>query len=66
MKISKLVDEILMNAAPEDIAGPKYTPYILNNLHSISKGKTLAANIALIKSNSEVGSKLAAELSKLN
>jgi len=66
MKISKLVDEILMNAAPEDIAGPKYTPYILNNLHSISKGKTLAANIALIKSNAEVGSKLAAELSKLN
>ncbi len=64
-KISALVDEIISAANPEDIEGPKYTPYILEKLHEISAGKTLKANVALIKSNAELGSKLASSLAKL-
>ncbi len=64
-KISLLVDEIISQAQPEDIEGPKYTPYILEKLHEISAGKTLKANIALIKHNAEIGSKLACSLAKL-
>ena len=60
--ISKLVDKILKAASPSDIAGPKYTPYILGRLHEMSEGKTLKANIALIRDNARVGSMLAREL----
>ncbi len=65
-KISMLVDEIISAADPGDIEGPKYTPYILGKLHEISAGKTLKANVALIKNNAELGSKLAFSLAKLN
>lgn len=64
-KISMLVDDIISRADEKDIEGPKYTPYILENLHKISAGKTLKANVALIKSNADLGAKLAMELSKL-
>jgi len=64
-KISHLVDEIIEKADPADIEGPKYTPYILEKLHEISAGKTLKANVALIKSNADLGSKIAAELCRL-
>lgn len=64
-RISLLVDEIIGAADEKDIEGPKYTPYILEKLHEISAGKTLKANVALIKCNAELGSKLAFELSRL-
>ncbi len=64
-KISHLVDEIIEKADPADIEGPKYTPYILEKLHEISAGKTLKANVALIKSNADLGSKIAVELCRL-
>lgn len=60
--ISKLVEKIRKAAKPADIEGPRYTPYILSHLHELSEGKTLAANVALIKSNAELGSRLACEL----
>ncbi len=63
--ISKMVDKIVKDAHPKAIEGPKYTPYILAKLHELSEGRTLAANVALIKSNAEIGAKLAVELSKL-
>ncbi|MBX3389575.1 MAG: pseudouridine-5'-phosphate glycosidase [Phycisphaeraceae bacterium] len=42
--------------------GRQATPALLARLHALSGGKTLEANLALIRSNVEVGSRLAAAL----
>jgi pseudouridine-5'-phosphate glycosidase len=39
--------------------GRDVTPALLANLHAISQGKTLAANLTLIKDNVKLGAQLA-------
>jgi hypothetical protein len=41
------------------------TPFLLESIRSRTGGKSLAANIALVKNNAAVGAQLAAELSAL-
>jgi pseudouridine-5'-phosphate glycosidase len=45
--------------------GRSLTPAILGNLHRVSGGKTLAANVALVKHNAAIAADLAAELARL-
>jgi len=46
------------------ITGKEVTPFILSTIKEATKGKSLTANIALIKNNARVGGEIAVELAK--
>lgn len=52
-------DQALREASQAGKAGRDVTPFVLGRLHAISGGKTLAANLALVKSNTAVAAALA-------
>jgi pseudouridylate synthase len=49
-------------AAEVGVSGREVTPYVLGQLHEVSGGATLRANIALVKSNAHLAGELAAEM----
>ncbi len=49
-------------ARDKGAAGREVTPAVLGALHEISGGKTLAANLALVKSNTDLAAQLAVEM----
>jgi pseudouridine-5'-phosphate glycosidase len=51
-------------AAARNIRGPKLTPFLLAQLADLTKGKTLAANVALVEANARLAAQIAAELQK--
>lgn len=51
-------------ARDKGAAGREVTPAVLGALHEISGGKTLTANLALVKSNTDVAARLAVEIAK--
>ena len=60
LMVEQWIDVALLQAQKEGIRGPKTTPFVLEYLFRISEGKTLVANIALLKENAA----LAARISK--
>jgi hypothetical protein len=48
-----------------NIKGKKVTPYLLEKINQITKGKSVSSNIALIKNNAKTSAKIALELKKL-
>ncbi len=54
-----------VEAAGNFAKGRDATPRILGHLHRLSNGKTLAANIALVKSNARLAARLASRLSRI-
>lgn len=67
------LDEILINNAIEEalkecdlngIIGKNITPFLLSKIKSITDGKSLRANISLIKNNAKTGALIAKELIK--
>ena len=59
------LEQAQLQAAAKQIGGRDVTPFVLGRLHELSGGETLEANIALIKNNTLVGSRLAAALAKI-
>jgi pseudouridine-5'-phosphate glycosidase/pseudouridine kinase len=64
-----LIDHAIKEALSEikrlNIKGKKVTPFLLEKINKITKGKSLASNVALIKNNARVSAKIAIELKKL-
>ena len=52
-------------AAEAHVTGPRTTPFVLQKLHEITSGRTIAANKILVEANVVQGTKLAKELSEL-
>ncbi|MDR2938888.1 MAG: pseudouridine-5'-phosphate glycosidase [Clostridiales bacterium] len=63
--ITEKVEAALKEAEREGIYGKDTTPFLLGKLKSITEGKSVIANKALVYNNSEVAAKIACELSKL-
>jgi pseudouridine-5'-phosphate glycosidase len=59
-EMSGYIEEAVSETARRGITGKAVTPYILARLNEITNGRTLRANIALVKSNARVGAALAA------
>ena len=57
--MDNLVSEALEEAGQQGIGGKNLTPYMLKKVQEMTDGKSLAANIALVKSNAELAAKLA-------
>ena len=63
--IENAIKEALQNAKKLNIKGKAITPYLLESINKLTRGKSLASNIELIKNNARVGAKIAKELSEL-
>lgn len=62
--ITGVIEKALEEAKENNIAGKKVTPFLLGKVKELTEGTSLTANIALVKNNAEVGSKIAVSLKK--
>lgn len=63
-QIEEAIQAAVMAARAEGITERDVTPFILQKVNDLTKGKSLQANIALIHNNAKVGSQIACALSK--
>lgn len=60
--MNEMIEEAVRAAEKEGIKGKKLTPYLLNKIKELTGGKSLQANIELVKNNARVAAKIAREL----
>ncbi|XP_018540061.1 uncharacterized protein zgc:136858 isoform X2 [Lates calcarifer] len=63
-QIEEAIQAAVTEASAKGITGREVTPFILQKVNELTKGKSLQANIALIHNNARVGSQIACALSK--
>ncbi|EMT39519.1 putative enzyme involved in pigment biosynthesis [Thermoanaerobacter thermohydrosulfuricus WC1] len=63
--IDKAIEDALYEAEKRNIKGKEITPFLLDKIKDLTQGKSLKANIELVKNNAFVGAKIAIELNKL-
>jgi pseudouridine-5'-phosphate glycosidase len=64
-EMSGYIDAAVAEAHAQRITGKAVTPFILSRMNEITGGRSLATNIALVKSNARVGAELAAAFALL-
>ncbi|KAJ1654119.1 hypothetical protein IWQ61_005892 [Dispira simplex] len=64
--IQKAIDQAIHEASELGITGKDVTPFLLQKVNKLTQGKSLQANIALIKNNAAVGSTVARQLAELS
>ncbi|QHS23409.1 pseudouridine-5'-phosphate glycosidase [Virgibacillus sp. MSP4-1] len=57
--INGVIDQAVKEAEEYDITGKDSTPFLLSKIKEATKGKSLEANIALVKHNAKVGTQIA-------
>ncbi|XP_062318123.1 uncharacterized protein zgc:136858 isoform X1 [Osmerus eperlanus] len=62
-EIERAIQVAVAEAGSKGITGKDVTPFILQKVNELTKGKSLQANIALIHNNAKVGSQIACALS---
>ncbi|MGE7622383.1 pseudouridine-5'-phosphate glycosidase [Viridibacillus sp. NPDC096237] len=62
--ITNIIETALLEAKENGINGKQVTPFLLGKVKELTEGKSLVANIALVKYNAVVGSKIAVALNK--
>jgi len=60
--MNKMIEGAVRAAEKEGVKGKKLTPYLLNKIKELTGGKSLQANIELVKDNTRVAAKIAKEL----
>jgi pseudouridylate synthase len=60
--ITSVIQSALKEAEENNISGKNVTPFMLGKVKELTEGKSLDANIALVKNNAVVGAKLAVSL----
>ena len=58
--IAKAVDDAVIMASEQGVKGKEITPFVLKQIAKSTSGKSLAANVALVKNNAIVGAEIAA------
>ena len=62
--MNEAINQAIIEADNEKITGKKITPYLLSKVNEITKGKSLNANIKLIKNNANLAAKIAVYFAK--
>lgn len=62
--IGRWITQALADAAAEGVAGKAVTPFLLVRIYDLSEGRSLKANIALVKSNARLAARIAVALSE--
>ena len=60
--INRVIEKAYYEAEKSGIKGKDLTPFLLSKINELSEGKSLKANIELLKNNALVGAKIAREL----
>ncbi|XP_039217902.1 pseudouridine-metabolizing bifunctional protein C1861.05-like isoform X2 [Crotalus tigris] len=63
--IEEAIQQALDEAQEKKITGKELTPFLLQRVNELSGGESLKSNIALIKNNAIVGSRIAVALNRL-
>lgn len=58
-EVAAQIEGALARMAAEGVTGKEVTPYLLANLKEVTGGRSLAANLALIRNNARVGAQVA-------
>jgi len=61
-EIDAIITRALGDAANQNVAGKKVTPFLLGRIKELTGGRSLATNIALVKHNALIGARLAVAL----
>ena len=64
-EINGIIERALRAANTEGITGKRVTPFLLDRIKQLTDGRSLVANIALVKHNATVGAQVAVALSAL-
>lgn len=64
--ITEVIEKALKEAEEKQISGKEVTPFLLGKVKELTLGKSLDANIALVKNNAVVGAKLAVQFNEIN
>ncbi len=64
-EMEKYIEIALGYAQDDNISGSSITPYLLEKVASLSKGRTLKANLSLLRNNAELACLISKEISKL-
>ncbi|AKI97078.1 pseudouridine-5'-phosphate glycosidase [Kosmotoga pacifica] len=64
-ELMKYIETAITEATSKNISGKSLTPFLLNRLGELSDGKTLEANIALLKNNAALAGQIAKVLKEL-
>ncbi|SFB13254.1 MULTISPECIES: pseudouridine-5'-phosphate glycosidase [unclassified Bacillus (in: firmicutes)] len=62
--ITEVIENALHEAKIKQITGKKVTPFLLGKVKELTEGKSLVANIALVKHNAKVGAGIAVQLQR--
>ncbi|KAI8987388.1 indigoidine synthase A family protein [Mycotypha africana] len=63
--IQAAIANAIAEARAKNIHGKEETPYLLKRINELTRGESLAANIALVKNNARIGGQIAVKLSEL-
>jgi len=61
-KMERVIEEALQKCKSMNITGKRITPFILNEVKTLTSGNSLEANIKLVLNNAEIGAKIAAAI----
>ncbi|KAK9761409.1 hypothetical protein K7432_013716 [Basidiobolus ranarum] len=64
-QIQAAIDQAVRESVEQNIQGKEATPFLLQRVNALTGGNSLKANIALVKNNATIGSKIAYELNQL-
>ncbi|WP_213421352.1 pseudouridine-5'-phosphate glycosidase [Bhargavaea massiliensis] len=64
--INSIIGNALKEAEANGISGKETTPFLLGKVKELTEGKSLVANIALVKHNAKVGTGIAVAFNELN
>ena len=56
--MNEMVEKSMLESSELGLRGKEVTPFLLQRLHKVTGGKTVYANIALLKENARVGARL--------
>ncbi|QKY71741.1 pseudouridine-5'-phosphate glycosidase [Lentibacillus sp. CBA3610] len=65
-EIAAVIDQALTEADTNGVTGKDVTPFLLAKVEELTGGKSLDANIALVKHNAHVGAEIAVKLAGLD
>ena len=65
LDVEDLIEAAIIEADRRALSGPAVTPFVLSYVHEASKGKTLAANRALVAANATLAAQVAVAYSSL-
>lgn len=65
-EIEPVIARALSDAEAHGISGKDVTPYLLQRIFELTEGRSLTANIALVRNNARLGAEIACALNKIS